>query len=263
MSAEIGTGRSVAPDLQVEDPVRMEPLVTAAEALAVFQRKLPDSVAEARAVHHPFWWAALDVRTRGLFRRSSAVQGSAWTCCQCRVRAGHDCRFHPARRLGRTGGVVESDRRTGWTAAKPGRSRADCTILGSCEGRQTVKLGMVLKSHSPPVCAVCSSQLDRHRREREAFGDHPRRRSRRFALHRAGGQDRTELRARLRYCRTLIAGWSAPVLCVRDAERMAGRVESTTQVSPGCGSARVAPSSTQRSAAAWMSSAARSRWNCL
>ena len=75
MSAEIGTGRSVAPDLQVEDPVRMEPLVTAAEALAVFQRKLPDSVAEARAVHHPFWWAALDVRTRGLFRRSSASAG--------------------------------------------------------------------------------------------------------------------------------------------------------------------------------------------
>ena len=75
MSAEIGTGRSVAPDLQVEDPVRMEPLVTAAEALAVFQRKLPASVAEARAVHHPFWWAALDVRTRGLFRRSSAGAG--------------------------------------------------------------------------------------------------------------------------------------------------------------------------------------------
>lgn len=40
MSAEIGTGRPVGPDLQTEGPVRMDPHVTAAEALAVFQRKL-------------------------------------------------------------------------------------------------------------------------------------------------------------------------------------------------------------------------------
>lgn len=72
MSAEIGTGRPAGPDLQTENPVRMDPHVTAAEALAVFQRKLPDSLAEVQAVHHPFWWAALDVRTRGLFRRSAS-----------------------------------------------------------------------------------------------------------------------------------------------------------------------------------------------
>ncbi|MCS4591443.1 hypothetical protein KTJ89_00350 [Brevibacterium sediminis] len=72
MSAEIGTGRPVGPDLQTEGPVRMDPHVTAAEALAVFQRKLPDALAEVQAVHHPFWWAALDVRTRGLLRRSAA-----------------------------------------------------------------------------------------------------------------------------------------------------------------------------------------------
>ncbi|SDS92858.1 hypothetical protein SAMN04489752_2880 [Brevibacterium siliguriense] len=75
MSAEIGTGHPAGPDLQVEDPVRMDPIVTAAEALAVFQRKLPGAVAEARVVHHPFWWAALEVRTRGLFRRSPTGSG--------------------------------------------------------------------------------------------------------------------------------------------------------------------------------------------
>jgi hypothetical protein len=75
MSAEIGTGHRVESDLQVEGPLRMEPHVTVAEALAVFQRKLPGAVAEARAVHHPFWWAALDVRSRGLLRRSAAGPG--------------------------------------------------------------------------------------------------------------------------------------------------------------------------------------------
>ncbi|WP_169251821.1 hypothetical protein [Brevibacterium sp. 'Marine'] len=75
MSAEIGTGHSLRPDLQVEDPVRMEPLVTAAEALAVFQRKLPGALAEVRQTHHPFWWAALDVRIRGLFRRDASGPG--------------------------------------------------------------------------------------------------------------------------------------------------------------------------------------------
>lgn len=75
MSAEMGTGRLAGPDLQAEDPVRMDPHVTAAEALAVFQRKLPGADAEVQAVHHPFWWAALDVRTRGLFRRSASGPG--------------------------------------------------------------------------------------------------------------------------------------------------------------------------------------------
>lgn len=75
MSAEIGTGRPAVPDLEAEDPVRMDPHVTAAEATAVFQRKLPGAVAEVRSVHHPFWWAALDVRTRGLLRRSATGSG--------------------------------------------------------------------------------------------------------------------------------------------------------------------------------------------
>ncbi|MGO1908276.1 MAG: hypothetical protein ACTH1C_05140 [Brevibacterium linens] len=75
MSAEIGTGLQVGPDLQAEDPVRMSPHVTAAEALAVFQRKLPGALAEVRQSHHPFWWAALDVRTRGLFRRDASGLG--------------------------------------------------------------------------------------------------------------------------------------------------------------------------------------------
>ncbi|MCU4298763.1 hypothetical protein D3I60_17060 [Brevibacterium permense] len=75
MSAEIGTGCPVGPDLQAEDPVRMDPHVTAAEALAVFQRKLPDALAAVQAVHHPFWWAGFDVRTRGFFRRSASGPG--------------------------------------------------------------------------------------------------------------------------------------------------------------------------------------------
>ncbi|MGC2940208.1 MULTISPECIES: hypothetical protein [unclassified Brevibacterium] len=75
MSAEIGTGQPVSSDLQVDNPVRMNPHVTAAEALAVFQRKLPGAVAEVRDVHHPFWWACLDVRTRGLFRHAPGGPG--------------------------------------------------------------------------------------------------------------------------------------------------------------------------------------------
>jgi hypothetical protein len=55
----------------------MDPHITAAEALAVFRRKLPGAVAEARQVHHPFWWAALRVRTRGLLRRSSEGPGQS------------------------------------------------------------------------------------------------------------------------------------------------------------------------------------------
>src|SRR5699024_377002 len=64
-------------ELSVVEPVRMDPHITAAEALAVFRRKLPGAVAEAREVHHPFWWAALRVRTRRLLKRSSQRPGQS------------------------------------------------------------------------------------------------------------------------------------------------------------------------------------------
>lgn len=46
--------------------LRLDPHITAAEALAVFRRKLPDAQASVEAVVHPFWWTALEVRTRGV-----------------------------------------------------------------------------------------------------------------------------------------------------------------------------------------------------
>lgn len=73
MSADLGA--EPADELSVADPVRMDPHITAAEALAVFGRKLPGAVAEARQIHHPFWWAALRVRTRRLLKRSSEGPG--------------------------------------------------------------------------------------------------------------------------------------------------------------------------------------------
>lgn len=50
--------------------LRLTPHITAAEALAVFARKLPGAQAEARQVLHPFWWTVLSARTRGIFARS-------------------------------------------------------------------------------------------------------------------------------------------------------------------------------------------------
>ena len=64
MSADLGA--EPEDELSVVEPVRMDPHITAAEALAVFRRKLPGAVAEAREVHHPFWWAALRGRPRRL-----------------------------------------------------------------------------------------------------------------------------------------------------------------------------------------------------
>lgn len=50
--------------------LRLTPNITAAEALAVFARKLPDADAEVREVLHPFWWTVLSARTNSIFRRS-------------------------------------------------------------------------------------------------------------------------------------------------------------------------------------------------
>lgn len=55
--------------------LRMSAHITAAEALAAFQRKIPGANAEVRAVFHPFWWTPLTVHTRGLLRRRAHGRG--------------------------------------------------------------------------------------------------------------------------------------------------------------------------------------------
>lgn len=75
MSADIGTGSQTSTASQIQLPVRMSPHITAAEALAAFQRKIPGATAEVRAVFHPFWWVPLTVRTRGLLRRDAVGPG--------------------------------------------------------------------------------------------------------------------------------------------------------------------------------------------
>ena len=143
MSAEIGTGHPVGSGLKVEDPVRMEPHVTTAEALAVFQRKLPGAVAETRVVHHPFWWAALDVRTRGLLRRNTAWPGQRMDVLVNAVSGrGMIADFTPrgasadpeewSRLIGEQSGPMPSWKETERTA----RSLARATVV------KTVKLGM-------------------------------------------------------------------------------------------------------------------------
>lgn len=71
-SGSAGESSLIAPD----SVLKLAPNITAAEALAVFQRKLPDAEAEVREVLHPFWWTALRAWTRGVFTRS-AKPGSA------------------------------------------------------------------------------------------------------------------------------------------------------------------------------------------
>ena len=53
-----------------ESALRLAPNITAAEARAVFERKLPHATAEVRKVLHPFWWTVLSARTRSIFRRA-------------------------------------------------------------------------------------------------------------------------------------------------------------------------------------------------
>lgn len=63
-----------------EPALQLTPNITATEALAVFQRKLPGSHAEIREANHPFWWTVLAARTRGIFdrsRRRSLSNGAA------------------------------------------------------------------------------------------------------------------------------------------------------------------------------------------
>lgn len=75
MSAEAGAEAKTEDVPRAAVPVRMRPHITAAEALAAFQRKLPGATAEVRQVHHPFWWVPLTVHTRGLFTRGAHVPG--------------------------------------------------------------------------------------------------------------------------------------------------------------------------------------------
>ncbi|SDR79437.1 hypothetical protein SAMN04489751_0470 [Brevibacterium sandarakinum] len=78
-----GAGRPAEPDQSAppgrgpatgkvapESALKLAPNITAAEALAVFRRKLPGAEAEVREALHPFWWTVLSARTRSLFRRS-------------------------------------------------------------------------------------------------------------------------------------------------------------------------------------------------
>lgn len=143
MSAETGTGRPVGPELQVVEPVRMDPHVTAAEALAVFQRKLPGALAAVQAVHHPFWWAALDVRTRGLFRRSASGPGQRMDVLVNAVSGrGMIADFTPR---GATAGSSEwSSLIGGQSGPLPTRDEAERTARSLARAKvvKTVKLGM-------------------------------------------------------------------------------------------------------------------------
>lgn len=56
------------------DVLQMASRITAAEALAVFRRKLPGAHAEVTSVAHPFWWVRVRAETTGLFSRRSAVR---------------------------------------------------------------------------------------------------------------------------------------------------------------------------------------------
>lgn len=64
-------GRAAEPDqVAPASALKLAPHITAAEAVAVFRRKLPGAAAEATPVLHPFWWTALSARTRGIFART-------------------------------------------------------------------------------------------------------------------------------------------------------------------------------------------------
>lgn len=75
MSAELGTGTEAHGGPTAGAHLRMLPHITAAEAVAAFRRKLPGATAEAEAVHHPFWWSPLLVRTHGFLRRGGHGPG--------------------------------------------------------------------------------------------------------------------------------------------------------------------------------------------
>lgn len=53
--------------------VSLARLTSERDAIAVLRRKVPGAEAVASEVFHPFWWARLQVRTRGLFPRRRAA----------------------------------------------------------------------------------------------------------------------------------------------------------------------------------------------
>src|SRR5699024_9659048 len=199
----------------------------------------------------PFWWAALRVRTRRLLKRSSQRPGQSMNVLVNAVSGrAMIADFAPV------GTAVTAQQ---WSALLdehgdrsrlPSRSEADraARALARAEVVRTVKLGMgidISPANGHGLRGLLKPNWLVTGGEREALGDDPRRRTRLVPFHRASREAQPQFLASV-----MQKGWPAGSM-------------STTQVSPGCGSAREAPSSTQRAAAASRSSAARSRWNCL
>ncbi len=137
---ESGDGRRSARILRLTAPV------TAAEAVAVFRRKLPGAEAEARAVAHPFWSIAIDVRTRGVFSRQgkSAHGGTVHVLVNATTGSAAIADFSP-----RTEPLTSSDRHSasawahlvGDDAGRTDAERAARNLVRTSVTR-TVKLGM-------------------------------------------------------------------------------------------------------------------------
>lgn len=130
--------------VSAETALRMSANITAAEAVAVFRRKIPGAQAEATAVFHPFWWTALEVKTG----RKASVASTTGRRLNVLVNAysgkGFIADFEPA------GDPIDSDR---WQEefdasdqAGPGVTTADVTRTARTLVRtkvvKTVKLGM-------------------------------------------------------------------------------------------------------------------------
>ena len=62
-------GRVEGEHSTVVPALKLTPNITAAEALAVFRRKLPGAAAEVREAVHPFWWTVLNARTESIVAR--------------------------------------------------------------------------------------------------------------------------------------------------------------------------------------------------
>ncbi|RBP63624.1 hypothetical protein DFO66_10954 [Brevibacterium sanguinis] len=131
--------------------LRLRPHITGAEAAAVFRRKVPGAQIEVKEVVHPFWWAVLDVRTRGLLgRRRRTGAGPAGRRMNVLVNAlsgkGHIADFEP------DGAIVDP---ADWRAALESLVGSGPTVDAAAVARtaaalvrakvvRTVKLGMAI-----------------------------------------------------------------------------------------------------------------------
>ena len=147
MSAGIGAEANTRHVPTAAAPVRMRPHITAAEALAAFQRKLPGATAEARQVQHPFWWVPLTVHTRGLLTRRAHGPGRRMDVLVNAVTGrGMIADFRPtgetAADVGATWSDLVDDLKEDRSA--PNRSEATRTArsLARAKVLKTVKLGM-------------------------------------------------------------------------------------------------------------------------